>query len=129
MKILHQKGIIHRNIRPNSIFIKSLDNDEEKKIIKLGNYNSSIYIKDNKSESIGNIYYSAPEIIKNIKYDEKCDLWSLGITLYELYFGELPFYNPKCIQLNYIDIDKYYNNNHNIIIEKLYDEKNIKFRK
>ena len=129
LKILHQKGIIHRNIRPNSIFIKSLDNDEEKKIIKLGNYNSSIYIKDNKSESIGNIYYSAPEIIKNLKYDEKCDLWSLGITLYELYFGELPFYNPKSIQLNFIDLEKYYNNTHNIIIEKLYDEKNFKFRK
>ena len=38
--------------------------------------------------------YMAPEIINKSKYDEKSDLWSLGVTLFELYFGNLPF-GPK----------------------------------
>ena len=51
----------------------------------------AIYIKENTSESVGSYFYAAPEIIKNLKYDEKCDLWSLGITLYELLFNQLPY--------------------------------------
>ena len=89
LSTIYQKGVIHRDINPHNVYIKSLE--DENKIIKLGNFSSSIYKKDNISESIGSIYYSAPEIIKNLKYDEKCDLWSLGVTLYELYFGELPY--------------------------------------
>ena len=47
--------------------------------------------KDNNYEKIGTLSYAAPEIIKSLKYDEKCDLWSLGITLYESIFGYLPY--------------------------------------
>ena len=89
LKIIHEKGIMHRDIKPYNIFIKELEN--ENRIIKLGDFGSSIYIKDNNSEPIGTILYIAPEIMKNIKYDEKCDLWSLGVTLFELYFGISPF--------------------------------------
>ena len=125
LKILYENGIIHRNIRPNNIFIKSLDDNEKIKSIKIGNFDCSIYKKDNKSEPIGNIHYAAPEIIKNLEYDEKCDLWSLGITLYELYFGILPFYNLgdsiyiyECTEIT-----------NNYIIEKINDEKNFIYKK
>ena len=71
LKILYEKGIIHRNIMPRNIFIQELEN--EKKNIKLGNFSYSIFKENNKSEQIGNILYSAPEIIKNLEYDQKCD--------------------------------------------------------
>ena len=87
LKILHDKGVMHRDIKPDNIFFKSDELDK----IKLGDFGCSILIKDNTSEPIGTILYTAPEIIKNVKYDEKCDLWSLGVTLFELYFGFLPF--------------------------------------
>ena len=71
------------------------------------------------------IHYAAPEIIKNLEYDEKCDLWSLGATLYELYFGDLPFYNLE--DSNYIfELTEFTNN---FIIEKIYDEKNFIYKK
>ena len=92
LKVIHSKGVMHRDIKPDNIYI---NNSEEKTIIKLGDFGSSILIKDNTSEPIGTILYTAPEIIKNVEYDEKCDLWSLGITLYEIYFGYLP-YGPDC---------------------------------
>ena len=88
LKNLNSKGIIHRNINTKNIFLKK---ETDLNSIKLGGFECSTYKTNNKCESLGNIIYSAPEIIKNIKYDEKCDLWSLGITLYELYFGEVPY--------------------------------------
>ena len=101
LKTIHDKGIMHRDIKPSNIFVKYEDENEEKKIVKLGDFGCSIYIKDNISEPIGTIVYSAPEIIKNIEYDEKCDLWSLGITLFELYFGLLPYgNNPTTNKIN-----------------------------
>ena len=111
--ILHEKGIIHRNINPKNIFINNNDDNEDNVIIKLGYLDCSIYIKDNNSEPISNAYYAAPEIIKNLKYDEKCDLWSLGITLYELYFGHLPY--------NIGHDDNYYNS----IFKMIYNGKNL----
>ena len=87
LKITHEKGIIHRDIKPKNIFF----NNEEEKVFKLGNFICSIGIKDNRSNPMGTVLYSAPEILKNMDYNEKCDLWSLGVTLYELYFGILPY--------------------------------------
>ena len=103
LKTVHGKGIMHRDIKPNNIFIKEEDEDGEKKIVKLGDFGCSVYIKDNTSEQIGTFLYCAPEINKGILYDEKCDLWSLGITLFELYFGVFPYGNePTTNKINSI---------------------------
>ena len=106
---MHNKGVMHRDIKPKNIFI-----DDTKSKIKLGDFGCSIYIKDNISEPVGTLFYTAPEIIKNLKYDEKCDLWSLGVTLYELYFGELPYgKNVNAFKIK----------------QAIYDEKNFRFKK
>ena len=89
LKIMNEHGIIHRNINLNNIFINYSDNNEY--FIKLGNFSSSIFIQDNISDSTRCIYYAAPEIIQNLEYNEKCDLWSLGVSLYELYFRIPPY--------------------------------------
>ena len=130
LKIIHEKGVMHMNIKPSNMFYLKINNKPEDDedddidddgnldniIIKLGNFSCSIFIKDNDSEPIGSLLYAAPEIIKNYEYDEKCDLWSLGISLFELYFGVLP-YGTKATNLS---IQK-------IIYSKNKD--NFKFRK
>ena len=107
--------IIHRDIKPSNIYIKNIeDKDEEIKIITLGDFSCAIKIKENKSESIGTILYNAPEMTQDLEYNEKVDLWSLGVTLYELYFGYLP-YDPNA------DI--------HVILNAIYDEENFVFKK
>ena len=96
LKVLNEQNIIHRDIKPNNIYIKILKSEdfhdvEKNCIIKLGEFGASIKKEENDSIQIGTILYLAPEILENNKYDEKCDMWSLGITLYELYFGISPY--------------------------------------
>ena len=112
LRILHQKGIMHRDIKPQNIFFKT-ENGE--KIIKLGDFSCSILIKDNTSDPIGTFLYSSPEIISEIEYNEKSDLWSLGITLFEIFFGYPPYGpNPPTNEIKNIVLD----DKNNFIIKK-----------
>ena len=108
LKKLHERGVMHRDIKPNNIFLNHTDKNEGERIAKLGDFGCSIFIQDNISDPIGTILYSSPEILKKIEYNEKCDLWSLGVTLHELYFG-VPPYGP--------------NYNINIIMESIFADK------
>ena len=90
LKYLNEKGVVHRDIKPHNIYIKKLN--QGKMISKLGNFASAIFIKDIKNTlNMGTIFYTAPEIVKNLNYNEKCDMWSVGMTLFEIYFGILPY--------------------------------------
>ena len=97
LNIINKNKIIHRKIKSSSIFLKENNGKYE---IKLGNFEQAILIDDNKSEPLDSYYYTAPEIINGDKYDEKSDLWSIGITLYDMYFGDLPYgYKPSKIKI------------------------------
>ena len=86
LKYIHGKGIVHRNIKPQNIYI------DEQKEVKIDDFSCAVYINEiQNSIPMGTILYTAPEIIKNLDYNEKCDLWSIGITLFEIYFGLLPY--------------------------------------
>lgn len=99
LKLIHEKGIMHRCIRTNHIFLVNKENEDDNNLeysVKLGGFNFAIYIKENISEPLDTIFYSAPEIINGEEYNEKCDLWSFGITLYQFYFGKFPYgYKPS----------------------------------
>ena len=92
-----------------------MNTEEEKKQIKLGDFSCSVLIKDNKSEQIGTFLYSSPEIISGLEYNEKTDLWSLGITLFELFFGYLPYgTDPSINTIKNIGLE----DNNNFMIKK-----------
>ena len=106
LKVLKENKVIHRDIKPYNIFIQEIDKEstnhnEENVIFKLGDFSASISIDENDFKQIGTILYTSPEIIKNLKYNEQCDMWSLGITLYHIYFGFSPYgldYDLESIQ-------------------------------
>ena len=110
LKVLNKNQIIHRDIKPSNLFFIA-DNITmiQKPCVKLGGFDYAIYTKDNTSESVGSYFYAAPEIIKNLEYDEKCDLWSFGITLYELLFEKLPY--GRNVTINLIKQSIYYEDN------------------
>ena len=87
---LHENKIFHRDIRPENILIDGNYN------VKINNFElSAIYEKGFERLSsgktiIGSDVYVAPEILDNKEYDFKCDIYSLGLTIYYLMNFELP---------------------------------------
>ena len=97
-KKMHENNIAHRDIKINNILVKYLDNKKTKFKILLSDYgisNQLISMSQNYSTHAGTATIMAPEILEGEDYNDKCDIWSLGITIYYLYFKDLP-YKGKC---------------------------------
>ena len=96
-KIMNEKKIVHRNLKPRNILIKYKDKKHKDFIAKLCDYGISKITTEYtqaKTMNKGTITYMAPEIMRlkeDNRYSNKCDLWSLGIIIYKLYFGEVPY--------------------------------------
>lgn len=88
---LHKMNVIHRDLKPENIMITNREKNGclQVKLIDFGT--AKIYEKGHsENKYVGSSYYMAPEIIKR-NYDEKCDLWSIGVILYILLTGRPPF--------------------------------------
>ena len=107
LNYLHKNNICHRDIKTENILM--VDSDPKHPIVKLSDFGSAGYLaKDSKSnEFIGTYNFSAPEILQHIKYTKKVDIWSLGITLYVMLTGMLPFpsYSYSPIDCKYMIIN------------------------
>lgn len=90
----HSQGIIHRDIKPENLLIKM---NEDAKVIdlKLADFGHACKIgcEANKyQKNYGTLGYMAPEImLPEVDYDERVDAWSLGVLLYNLVTGCMPF--------------------------------------
>lgn len=84
----HAMGIIHRDIKAENVMITKTE--KRVKLLDFGLSKNSQIVKDR--EICGTPYYMAPEMIKAEKYDAQIDIWSLGVMLYYLVSGHLPFH-------------------------------------
>ena len=94
-KIMHEKQILHRAIKPENILYKEYNNS--KIIFKLKLTDNCCLLKDSGKIEMpiillyNNLCISAPEVLKGEKFKEESDLWSLGILIYYLKFKKYPF--------------------------------------
>jgi serine/threonine protein kinase len=93
----HSKGIVHRDIKPQNIMI--LQNGIIKVmdfgIAKLPNA-ETVTMED---KAIGTVFYISPEQVTGKKIDARSDLYSLGVMLYEMATGKLPFNSDSTVAI------------------------------
>jgi len=85
---IHVKHNIHRDIKSDNILIN------EKGIIKISDFGFAAQLTTKKLKRktiVGTPYWMAPELIKGQEYDEKVDIWSVGILAMEMCEGEPPY--------------------------------------
>ena len=94
LRIMKNKNISHRDIKPENILIKYINQNDF--IIKLSDFGlgKELSSKNYFTSNVGTNFFKAPEV-ENNKYDYKADLYSIGIVLYFLYFGEYPINEIK----------------------------------
>jgi serine/threonine protein kinase len=94
---LHSLNIIHRDIKPENILLASHNSVE----VKLSDFGIAKILEEDGDEggrargraytSCGTDYYVAPEVLNGEGYDNKVDLWSLGVVVYIMLCGFPPF--------------------------------------
>ncbi|CAO3645590.1 unnamed protein product [Cunninghamella echinulata] len=89
LSYLHNKGFIHRDVKCENLLISQQGE------VKLADFGLATSTKYENRERLGTAKWMAPEVIKEISYDEKIDLWSLGITLIEMQDRVPPLYDLK----------------------------------
>lgn len=87
----HSKGVVHRDLKPENILISS-ELKDGKLAVKVIDFGAALSLAPNVSitETLGTPYYIAPEVLSG-SYNEKCDVWSIGVVLYILLSGTPPF--------------------------------------
>ena len=93
-KIMKERKIAHRGLKLNDILVKYENKEKTKYNFKIADYGVSkeyLRLSDRFSTQVGAINFMAPEMLFGEKYNYKCDLWSLGVIIYILYFKNFPY--------------------------------------
>lgn len=91
LKYLHSVGVMHRDIKPENILIVEDGSEGRFKVIDFG-LSAYFKVKSFRKVCCGTIYYTAPEVFAE-NYNEKSDIWSLGVLVYSYFTGKYPFYS------------------------------------
>jgi len=107
LSLAHRNNIIHRDVKPHNIMITR---DGTAKLADFGiakAVSDSTIMASETSRIIGSVHYFSPEQARGAYVDERSDIYSLGIVLYEMLTGQVPFDgdNPVQVALMHINED------------------------
>ncbi len=104
IRVAHERGIIHRDLKPQNCF--RVTRDEEEDFIKILDFGLAKPLQANPSghitrtgEAMGTPSYMAPEYIEGKGADTRADLYALGVIIYQLLVGKVPFSSKAGVEV------------------------------
>jgi len=85
LRVVHDHKVIHRDIKPENLLLDSHDN------LKIADFGWSTIAKHKRKTFCGTLDYLAPEMLTDGVYDNRVDVWALGVLAYECLIGKPPF--------------------------------------
>ena len=95
IRVAHNKQIVHRDIKPQNIMIST---EGKVKVTDFGIARAASSNTIN-SEAMGSVHYASPEQARNGFIDTKSDIYSLGIVMYEMVTGRVPFHGDTVVSV------------------------------
>ncbi len=95
----HHNNLIHRDIKPHNIMVTY---DGVAKLTDFGiakRVNNNTLVGDEKEAVMGSIHYFSPEQARGNKVDERSDIYSLGIVMYEMITGQVPYDGENAVEV------------------------------
>lgn len=93
----HDKGIVHRDIKPQNIMLL------QDGTIKVADFGIARFSRDDTrtmtEDAIGSVHYISPEQARGEITDERSDIYSIGVVMYEMLTGELPFQSDNAVSI------------------------------
>ena len=94
VKYLHKYGIVHRDLKPDNIMITQQNDFGIIKIMDFG-LSKIVSTQEKMVDGYGTLSYVAPEVLLRTPYNKEVDIWSMGVILYYMLCGHLPFKGNK----------------------------------
>src|SRR5437764_1693906 len=96
LRFAHRNGIVHRDIKPHNVLV---DPEGHVKVTDFGIARAGASQMTEEGSIIGTAQYLSPEQARGTQVDQRSDLYSLGIVLYEMLTGEVPFTGDSPVEI------------------------------
>jgi len=97
----HVQGIVHRDIKPENVMIRASDGEPKVADFGLARAFADSRVSQAPGTVTGTVQYLAPEQIEGLSADPRTDLYAVGIVLYELLTGQVPFSGETSVAIAY----------------------------